>query len=99
MEQVFLAWKKDTVEYVAYQKRWLLARIHGIQRAIYEGRAGHHHKLEDKLQTELSTILQQEELMWFQRSRSKWLTDGDCNTKYYHLKAINRRRQNRIVML
>lgn len=34
MEQIFLAWKKDTVEYVAYHKRWLLARIHGIQKAI-----------------------------------------------------------------
>ncbi|MCH82315.1 hypothetical protein A2U01_0003117, partial [Trifolium medium] len=37
--------------------------------------------------------------MWFQRSRAKWLKDGDRNTRYYNLKTINRRRRNNIVML
>jgi hypothetical protein len=55
--------------------------------------------MEFRLQHELNTILRQEELMWYQRSRAKWLTDGDRNTKYYHLKTVNRRRRNNIVML
>lgn len=29
----------------------------------------------------------------------KWLTDGGRNTKYYHLKAVVRRRRNKILML
>lgn len=37
--------------------------------------------------------------MWFQRSRTKCLVDGDRNTKYYPLKTINGRRRNRISML
>lgn len=37
--------------------------------------------------------------MWYQRSRAKWLTDGNCNTKYYHMKTIYRRRRNKIVTL
>lgn len=37
--------------------------------------------------------------MWFQRSRSMWLADGDRNTKYYHLQTVNRRRKNKILML
>lgn len=37
--------------------------------------------------------------MWFQRARTKWLVDGNGNTKYYHNKTINRRRRNRINML
>ncbi|GAU10769.1 hypothetical protein TSUD_426120, partial [Trifolium subterraneum] len=36
--------------------------------------------------------------MWFQRSRAKWLMDGDRNTRYYHMKTITRRRNN-ILML
>lgn len=37
--------------------------------------------------------------MWFQRSGAKWLMDGDMNTRYYHLKAMTRKRKNQIVML
>lgn len=78
----------------------MLARNDGIQKVIHDGRAGLNlKKLEAKLQSELATILHQEELIWFQRSRARWLTDGDRNTNYYHLKLINRRRQNRVLML
>lgn len=37
--------------------------------------------------------------MGFQRSRAKWMHGGDRNTKYYHLKAVNRKKKNRIIML
>lgn len=55
--------------------------------------------LEKSLQSELALVLYQEELSWFQKSRAQWLTDGDRNKKYYHLKTINRRRRNKIRML
>ncbi|MCI12397.1 protein binding protein, partial [Trifolium medium] len=44
-------------------------------------------RLETKLQCELHDIMKKEELMWFQRSRAKWLSDGDRNTRYYHVKT------------
>lgn len=40
-----------------------------------------------------------EELMWFQRSRTVWLADGDQNTKYYRTKTLGRRKRYRIIML
>lgn len=55
--------------------------------------------LEKELQLELADILHREELLWFQRSRTKWLQDGDRNTRYYHIKATNRKKRNNICML
>jgi hypothetical protein len=44
-------------------------------------------------------VLKQEEAMWFQKSRTQWIKDGDRNTQYYHVKTITRRRKNKIMML
>ena len=41
---------------------------------------------------DMDLVLKQEEIVWFQKSRTKWIQDGD-RTKYYHLKAINRKKR------
>jgi hypothetical protein len=93
-------WKFHTFEQILRQKKEIIGRLNGIQRRIQSGfNHGGLGRMEYKFQQELNTILRKEELMWYQRSRAKWLTDGDRNTKYYHLKTVNRRRRNNIVML
>ncbi|XP_045810455.1 uncharacterized protein LOC123904892 [Trifolium pratense] len=93
-------WNDITVERVMKQKRKLLGRIGGIQRKLQTERRNRFLiRLEKDLQDELAHILKSEELMWFQRSRANWLVDGDRNTRYYHLKAITRRRYNKVNML
>jgi hypothetical protein len=93
-------WKNITVENIARCKKQLLARIGGIQRKVQTERNNRFLvRLEADLQKELAHVLKMEEVMWFQRSRARWLVDGDRNTKYYHLKTITRRRCNKILML
>ncbi|XP_042974784.1 uncharacterized protein LOC122306423 [Carya illinoinensis] len=48
---------------------------------------------------EVQKWLERDELMWKQRSRVKWLREGDCNSRYFHSKASTRRRKNSIMQL
>ena len=40
-----------------------------------------------------------EELYWIQKSRIKWLKEGDKNTGYFHATVIGKRKMNRISVL
>jgi hypothetical protein len=44
-------------------------------------------------------LLEQEEIHWFQRSRSNWLQFGDRNTSFFHHCASARRKKNYIKKL
>lgn len=39
-------------------------------------------------------VMRQEEILWFQRSRAKWLSFGDWNTHYFHGLTVVKRRKN-----
>ncbi|KAL4273826.1 hypothetical protein GQ457_13G020550 [Hibiscus cannabinus] len=45
---------------------------------------------------ELEILLDHEELLWRQNSRSDWISKGDRNTSYFHRKAKQRKIRNRI---
>ena len=48
------------------------------------------HSLERQLIQEYNTVLHQEYLYWRLKSRIMWLNYGDANTKYFHIKTIQR---------
>lgn len=47
-------------------------------------------------EVELETLLKQEEILWSQRSRATWLRHGNRDTKFFHQKATQRKKRNRI---
>ena len=51
------------------------------------------------LQKEISALLDKESQMWQQRLRALFLKCGDRNTSYFHSKASQRFRRNRILSL
>lgn len=48
---------------------------------------------------EYDAILDQEDILWRQKSRISWLQNGDKNTKFFHLTTLVRRRRNRVERL
>ncbi|XP_074267507.1 uncharacterized protein LOC141590888 [Silene latifolia] len=92
-------WNKQTFGNIFRKKRELIARIGGCQRELSRARIGYLIKLEAKLRRELDDILEQEELLWYQKSRLEYIKDGDRNTSYFHVSTLVRRWRNKINML
>lgn len=57
------------------------------------------HNLESKYQQELLKTLHQEKLVWYQLSNANWLVEGDRNTRFFHVKAMQRKREKNISMI
>ena len=55
--------------------------------------------VELKINEKLVEIYHREELLWRQRSRIDWLTSGDKNTEFFHLRASIYRKKNMIKAL
>ncbi|XP_025704008.1 uncharacterized protein [Arachis hypogaea] len=99
LTEALKSWNLEVFGNVFRKKRTILNRLAGIQKAPTYGRNPHLEKLERDLSRELDQILNQEELLWLQKSRQQWIVDGDRNTKFYHTKTAIRRQKNRILKL
>ncbi|KAL6535724.1 hypothetical protein OROHE_012568 [Orobanche hederae] len=85
--EIILPWNKERFGNLFCRKRLIKARLDGIQRA---GPSQSLAQLEKKLLKEFNTILQQEERFWHQKSRIKWLQEGERNTKFFHQATLTR---------
>ncbi|KAM1885493.1 hypothetical protein ACFX14_038166 [Malus domestica] len=99
LSSAFQSWNYNVFGCIFQKKRRLLARICGIQKALCVCHVPYLFDLEKQLTNEYSTILEQEELFWLQKSRNTWLREGDKNTKFFHLSAVVQRRKNKLEVL
>ncbi|XP_048493087.1 uncharacterized protein LOC125493650 [Beta vulgaris subsp. vulgaris] len=84
-------WNKEEFYNIFRKKSELWARISGVQALLSKGRQNHLIKLEAKLRREMDAVLDDEEALWFQKSRMEAICDGDRNTRYFHLSTVMQR--------
>ena len=92
-------WNKNHFGNLFQRKTWLLARLRGIQVALAKTPSVFLYTLEQQLTQDYNTVLHQEYLFWRLKSRIMWLNHGDANTKFFHLKTLQRRSHSRVVTL
>uniref|UniRef100_A0A1J3D4G4 Uncharacterized protein n=1 Tax=Noccaea caerulescens TaxID=107243 RepID=A0A1J3D4G4_NOCCA len=92
-------WNREVFGDIQRRKEGLLTEIKSVQDILEMTQTDDLPVKEEKLLREFDVILEQEEILWFEKSREKWIALGDRNTKYYHTTTVVRRRRNRIETL
>lgn len=91
------AWNLSTFGNILSHKKVILDELESLERleesnslpsALWERLAS--------LKSYLTLIAGQEEVMWGQRSRVRWLKEGDTNISFFHKVANSRRLGNHI---
>ena len=94
--QALTQWSKDcfgNIRIELEKKRKALARAEKI--ALQRGYSDNL----IQLKKEINSLMDKEERMWRQRSRTLYLKDGDRNTRFFHCRATQRRRHNLITRI
>lgn len=99
LQVVLKEWNKDTFGNIFIQKKRLMNKLRDIDRRLSHGWNDHLLNIQKSTWLAYEDILAKEELLWFQKSRAKWIEFGDRNTNYFHGVATIRRRRNRITTL
>ncbi|XP_057739670.1 uncharacterized protein LOC130956669 [Arachis stenosperma] len=92
-------WNKSLFSDIFRRKHRILRRLQGFNSSLGHSHNSYLDKLQKELWVEYEQILLQEEFLWFQKARSKWINFGDRNTKFFHGSTMVRRCRNKIVSL
>ena len=89
-------WNRETFGSVRKEIKHLNSELHRLRGE--PARVGPTHA-ELKISERLVELYHREEMMWRQRSRIEWLASGDKNTRFFHMRASQRRKKNMIKAL
>lgn len=94
-----IIFNKDVFGNIFRRKRHLQARIKGVHNQLDRYPYADLISLEKDLQNQYNQVLIEEELLWYQKSREKWVKFGNKNTRFFHTQTVIRRRRNMIFWL
>ena len=97
LESKIKKWNKEEFRIIFCEKRLLEICLHEIQTIeINEGYSQALIEEENLVEAQIEEREKQEELLWWQKSRIKWLLEGEKNTKFFHNSVIHNRFHNKI---
>eukprot|EP00253_Pinus_taeda_P005412 PITA_05412 len=90
-------WNTNTFGNILKEKERIIEGIKQTQqKIILEGHTEELAQKEQDLENKLLAREEQEEVLWRQKSRIRWLKEGEKNTKFFHRSTIQRRMRNNI---
>jgi hypothetical protein len=91
-------WNKEIFGNINQEKKNIDNIMRTLQKlCIDEGYTKDHKREEIQMTQEWEARCQQEEILWRQKSRIRWLMEGERNTKFFHRITIARRTHNKIL--
>jgi exonuclease III len=93
-------WNKEIFGNINQGKKNIEDKMRKLQEiCIAEGYTEDRKKEEIQMTQEWEARCQQEETLWRQKSRIRWLREGERNTKFFHRTTIARRAHNKILKI
>eukprot|EP00253_Pinus_taeda_P036183 PITA_36183 len=90
-------WNTTTFGHILKEKEQTIQEIKKTQQQIIsEGRSEELAQKEQDMESKLLEREKQEEVLWRQKSRIRWLREGEKNTKFFHKSTVQRRMRNQI---
>lgn len=92
-KRALLAWNKVTFKNVVVEISKLKILL---QKLLNGGNSVANWEENIMIRKEIDGLWKQEEMYWGQKSRLKWLTYGDKNSKFFHATTVQRRNRNKL---